>query len=130
MNRAEDWLKQAEDDLRAARDSAATAHHEWAAFQAQQCAEKAVKAVAQNLHGAVRGHSITAMLTQLGREIVVPDAVHQAAQELDQVYITSRYPNGFVSGSPADYFSTTTSQRLIASAESIFEFCRNYLSRP
>lgn len=35
MNRAADGLKQAERDLAAAEDSAATGHHEWAAFQAQ-----------------------------------------------------------------------------------------------
>jgi HEPN domain-containing protein len=126
VNRAIDWLKQAESDLEAARDSAATRHHEWAAFQAQQCGEKAVKAVVQHLHGAVRGHSITAILAQIDPEISVPDRVRQAAQELDQVYVTSRYPNGFVSGSPADYFSETTSRRLIESAESIFEFCRSH----
>jgi HEPN domain len=49
VNRAADWLKQAASDLQAARDSAHMGHHEWAAFQAQQCAEKAAKALAQFL---------------------------------------------------------------------------------
>jgi HEPN domain-containing protein len=56
VNRAADWLTQAGWDLQAAQDSAANGHHEWAAFQAQQCAEKAVRALVQSLHGAVRGH--------------------------------------------------------------------------
>ena len=64
MDRSADWLRQAELDLRAAEDLAATGHHEWAAFAAQQSAEKAVKALVESLHGSVRGHSITAILQQ------------------------------------------------------------------
>ena len=59
MDRSSDWLRQAELDLRAAEDLAATGHHEWAAFAAQQSAEKAVKALVESLHGSVRGHSIS-----------------------------------------------------------------------
>jgi HEPN domain-containing protein len=38
------WLRQAEADLKAARDSLAAQNEEWACYQAQQCAEKALKA--------------------------------------------------------------------------------------
>ena len=95
MNRAADWLGQAEDDLAAAEDSAITSHHEWAAFQAQQGAEKAVKALIQFLHGAVRGHAITEILQLLPPPIIVSPDLLDAARELDKIYVTSRYPNGF-----------------------------------
>ena len=39
----ERWLAQARWDLKAARDSAAAGNFEWACFQAQQAAEKALK---------------------------------------------------------------------------------------
>ncbi len=39
------WLAQARADLAAAEDSAATGHHEWACFQAQQAGEKALEAL-------------------------------------------------------------------------------------
>jgi HEPN domain-containing protein len=65
VNRAEDWLKQAHRDLAAARASASAGYHEWAAFQAQQCAEKAAKALVQSLHGSVGGHSVTDILSHL-----------------------------------------------------------------
>ena len=41
---AQPWLRQAEADLHAAEDSLTTCHYEWACFQAQQSAEKALKA--------------------------------------------------------------------------------------
>jgi|GEM_PF-2540861 len=79
MNRAADGLKQAERDLGAPEDSAATGHHEWAAFQPQQGAEKAVKALVQSLHGAVRGHSISEILRQLTGRVAVPPELIPAA---------------------------------------------------
>jgi HEPN domain-containing protein len=122
MDRSADWLRQAALDLQAAEDLAGTGHHEWAAFAAQQSAEKAVKALVESLHGAVRGHSITAILQQA---LDVPEKILNAARELDQVYLTARYPNGFASGAPADYFSEVTSERLLEHAQAILEFCRS-----
>jgi len=127
MNRSADWLKQAESDLAAASDSAATGHHEWAAFQAQQSAEKAVKALFQFLHGSVRGHGVTEMLRQLPPGIAAPTNLLDAARELDKVYVTARYPNGLASGTPADYFTGKTSQQLISHARTILEFCRSQI---
>jgi HEPN domain-containing protein len=127
MNRAADWLKQAGQDLSAAEDSAATGHHEWAAFQAQQGAEKAVKAFVQSLHGAVRGHSVSEMLRQITGRVAVPPELIPAALELDKVYVTSRYPNGFASGSPTDYFTEQSSRQLIRYGKDIFEFCRSQI---
>ncbi|MBZ5561781.1 MAG: HEPN domain-containing protein [Acidobacteriia bacterium] len=127
VNRAADWLGQAELDLKAAIDSAATGHHEWAAFQAQQCAEKAVEALVQSLHGSARGHSVFGFLTQVTNRIAIPEAVLQAAQKLDLVYMNSRYPNGFDRGKPADYFSAESSQELIGHARTVLEFCRSQI---
>ena len=97
MDRSADWLKQAQRDLSVAEAEASRGYHEWTAFAAQQSAEKAVKALAQSLHGAVRGHSITEILRHLPASVGVPQSFLTAAQELDKVYVTSRYPNGFAS---------------------------------
>jgi HEPN domain-containing protein len=127
MNRSADWLKQAENDLAAALDSADAGHHDWAAFQAQQSAEKAVKALLQFLHASVRGHAVMEMLKQLPATAAAPQGLLDGARELDKVYLTARYPNGFVSGVPADYFTAQTSQELIAHARAILEFCRSQI---
>jgi HEPN domain-containing protein len=129
VDRSPDWLKQADRDLQAAENSARAGYHEWAAFGAQQSAEKAVKALVQFLHGAERGHSITGILEQLPGSVGVTEAILDAARNLDQVYITARYPNGFAAGSPADYFSEKTSQRLLDYAKTILEFCRGKIPR-
>ena len=127
MNRAADWLKQAERDLQVAETDAAAGYHEWAAFAAQQGAKKAVKALVQSLHGAVRGYSVSEILRQLsaGAHTEVPESILKAAIELDKVYVTSRYPNGFTSGSPSDYFTEECSQELISYGQRILEFCRS-----
>ncbi len=127
MDRSADWLKQANSDLEAAAVSAASGHHEWAAFQAQQGAEKSVKALVQSLHGSVRGHAIVEILRLLPSSLIVPQDVIDAGSELDRVYFTSRYPNGFASGSPSDYFNQTSSQRLISYAKTVLEFCRSQI---
>jgi HEPN domain-containing protein len=51
VNRASDWLRQAERDLGFAETGAGAGYHEGAAFYAQQSGEKAVKALIQFLHG-------------------------------------------------------------------------------
>jgi HEPN domain-containing protein len=128
VDRSRHGLAQDERDVAAAETSAAAGFHEWAAFAAQQGAEKAVKALAQSEHGSPRSHSVTLMLRDLKERRAIPEPVIEAARQLDQVYVTSRYPNGFSSGTPADHFSAGTSLRLIAHARTIVEFCRSALS--
>jgi HEPN domain-containing protein len=125
MNRAADWLKQADRDLAAAQDSAKAGYHEWAAFQAQQCAEKAAKALVQSLHGSVRGHSVTDILSHLPVSVQAPQEILDSARELDKIYVTARYPNGFAAGAPADYFTERSSRELIEQASHVLEFCRS-----
>ncbi len=128
MNRAADWLRIAQRDLGLAEVAAASGYHEGAAFHAQQGAEKAVKALIQHLHGTVRGHAISEMLSQLPPSVVVPKALLKSAEELDKVYVTSRYPNAFSSGSPDQYFDEQASGTLISYARGILDFCRNRMA--
>ena len=128
MNPAADWLKQAERGLGFAETAIATKYYEWAAFGAQQSAEKAVKALVQSLHGSARGHSITEMLRQLPPTLQSPKEILIGAQALDRVYVTSRYPNGFASGSPSEYFSVEASRELVDYARTILDFCRSQIS--
>ncbi|CAG0995216.1 MAG: HEPN domain-containing protein [Candidatus Methanoperedens sp.] len=83
MRRHEDWLKQADSDLCAAEDSASSNHYEWACFQAQQAAEKALKALIISKGSESRIHSIKFLLTNLPLNISVSDQIQNAARELD-----------------------------------------------
>jgi HEPN domain-containing protein len=127
VNRAADWLKMAERDLGFAELGAASGYHEGAAFHAQQCAAKAAKALVQSLHGAARGHEITEILRQLPASVNLPAEILNAAQQLDKVYLTSRYPDEFTSGNPSDYFNEKDSRELIAYAKQILEWCRSQI---
>jgi HEPN domain-containing protein len=84
MRRHEDWLKQAESDLCAAEDSASSNHYEWACFQAQQAAEKAIKALIISKGIESRIHSIKFLLSNLPENISVSDQIQNAARELDK----------------------------------------------
>jgi HEPN domain-containing protein len=57
--RSQDWLRQAEADLRHARNSRDLHDYDWACFASHQAAEKAIKAVYQHLHMEAWGHVLT-----------------------------------------------------------------------
>ena len=122
-----DWMAQAERDLKVARDNCAQGYFEWSAFQSQQAAEKAVKALLRYHNVEVTGHTITALLQQAANYVAVSPDLLIAARELDRHYITPRYPNGFAAGYPAQYYDEPTAQRCIADAERILAFVRENL---
>jgi HEPN domain-containing protein len=45
----------------------------------------------------------------------------------DKFYIPTRYPNGFESGAPSEFYTSTEAQSAIDQAEAILEFCRNQI---
>ena len=127
-SRADDWWRQAERDLSHARHSLEAGDHEWACFAAQQAAEKAIKALYQRLHMEAWGHVVHRLLEALPPEHR-PDAILvDAGRRLDRFYIPARYPNGFASGAPGDFFTEADARSAIADAEAILEHCSHYLA--
>jgi HEPN domain-containing protein len=122
--RHEDWLAQAERDLEAARGSLATGHYEWCAFQAQQSAEKAIKALLFYFNREERIHSLVHLLREAKAFVRVPRELTKIAQELDRHYIQSRYPNGFPEGHPAEYYDLDLAKRCISYAEKFLHFVK------
>ena len=104
--------------------------HDWAAFSAQQAAEKAAKAVLNRLGAEAWGHSVVDLLDGLSDVIPVPDELLDAGRELDKAYITSRYPDALPSGAPRSLYIRSEAERLVGHAQRIVEFCEDYLSRP
>ena len=121
--RWKDWLAQAKRDLNHAVHACENEDFEWSCFSAQQGAEKAVKAVFLYLHGESWGHSVFALLKALGDRIKVSEQLIEAAKSLDKHYIPTRYPNGFDSGTPGDYYTQKDAQEAIKNAREIIEFC-------
>ena len=124
---AKRWLLQALRDLKAAEDSANTENYEWASFQAQQSAEKAVKALLYGFGIGAEGHSLVELLELLkdrgAEEVVV------YARELDRHYILSRHPSSYESGYPAMYYDKETAERAINYCEAIIDWVKLHLEK-
>ena len=129
LEEARRWLMQAKRDLEAARVSAANGLYEWACFQAQQAAEKAVKALLYALGRSPWGHSIVELMEYARRHVEVGEELMVAARELDRHYIPSRYPNAFESGYPGIYYDAPTAERAIRAAETIIGWVEEQLRR-
>ena len=56
--RADDWLRQAQRDLKHSPNALKDCDFEWSCFAAQQTAEKGRKAVYQAINMDAKGHSI------------------------------------------------------------------------
>ena len=121
-------MEQAERDLERAKLDVEHGFYEWACFTAQQSAEKAIKALGMKIGIDLWGHSLTAMLEALERKVNVPESVERLAKLLDKYYIPTRYPNGFASGKPADYFTLDEAQEAVDAAGEILRFCKSNLS--
>lgn len=128
MARADDWLKQANKDIKHAEESIKIEHFEWSVLAAQQGAEKSVKALIFEIGGDPWGHSILKFLKKLPNKFKMEEDIINAAKNLDKHYITSRYPNGFASGAPKDYYIKKDAEEALSNAKKIFKYCEDQIS--
>lgn len=128
--RSADWLAQAHRDLEVARHDLQGGFYEWACFVSEQAAEKALKGVFQSRNLEARGHSLTRLLEGLQLEEAPPAGVTRAATVLDRYYIQPRYPNGFDSGAPFEYYQQRDAAEAINYAETVLRFRDSLVPRP
>ena len=132
MNRWKDWYDQGKRDYERALIDVQYRYYEWACFTLQQSAEKVIKALGLARGLTLWGHSLTEMLKWIEQEtgIEVPAAILDQARRLDLYYIPPRYPNGFASGKPADYFTEAQAREALDAADQIIRFCERHLPGP
>ena len=133
MNRASDWFKQAEADLRLAEISAANGHHEWACFASHQAAEKALKALHLQHGQQAWGHGLGRSLQDLpaAQRSSLVGAVadlQDRLRVLDALYVPTRYPDSLPEGAPTDHFGRLQSQDAISHASALIEAIRDALA--
>jgi len=117
-------MAQAKRDLEHAAKDVVDAYYEHACFEAQQAAEKAVKAVFHRHHADAWGHRVAVLLQALSAFTQAPDdALVDDAKILDQLYVPTRYPNGFESGAPKDFFTREQADDAVRRAERIIRWC-------
>lgn len=135
MQRREDWrgwLEQAQEDLRSAQHLVETDFRYLACFQAQQAAEKALKA----------------LLYYQGEELVIGPSVEQLCQKastylpeikercedwgyLDNFYVPTRYPNALPPGTiPARVYDERAAQLAVGLASEVLDFVRQRVGGP
>lgn len=125
-NRAADWFAQAERDLEQARDCQRAERHEWACFAAQQCAEKAVKALHLAKGQEAWGHVIARLLAEL--PVPVEEDLIDKAKVLDNFYVATRYANGHPEGPPFEHYGVLQSTDAINYASEIVTFVRSQMA--
>lgn len=121
QSEAKRWLAQSKADLRAAKVSRDNACNEWACFQAQQAAEKAVKGLWYHVGADPWGHSLIKLIQAFpdeGLRVQLLTFLPIGAQ-LDKFYIPTRYPNGLPEVIPADAYTSAEASAAIAGAEAI-----------
>jgi HEPN domain-containing protein len=119
------WLEQAEYDLATAEWDYKGERWPAVCFNAQQAAEKAVKAY---LYAAgeriVLGHSVVELLEQAGRKNPEFLTLVQAAKILDRYYVPTRYPNGLPGGIGADVYGKEDADQALELAKTVVDFVK------
>ena len=124
------WLKQAKHDLKTAKSTAKEKAHDWACFLSQQAAEKALKSYLYlQGHRAVLGHSVMMLLQRCATHHPSFQLIEDV-KRLDEVYITSRYPNGLQEGTPEEFFKGSDSKECIKLAEKTIRTVERLCGKP
>ncbi len=123
------WLKQAEADIKAAKDSLEDHNYEWSCFQSQQCGEKALKAyLYEKGYTSIMTHSLKELVRECSKLHESFNALMNDARTLDMFYIPTRYPNG-LSGdlAPTEFYEKEDAEKCINSAQLILTAVKNLL---
>ena len=124
-HRASLWLRQAQDDLRAARLLQEGGQAAQACFLAQQVGEKAIKALLAADDRDLRSHSLKALLQEL-------DQAHaqrwqRQARVLDKLYAPTRYPDALGDELPAEGFGPEDGASALQAAEELLDWASDQL---
>ncbi|MBS3934230.1 MAG: HEPN domain-containing protein [Truepera sp.] len=124
------WLRQAQDDLEAARALEAASKYAQAAFFAQQTGEKALKAVWLLQDADPWGHSLGRLVREMPEGAKERFAsLLEAALALDKLYIPTRYPDALAELTPAEVYTQGEAGAALAQAEVILKAAEGWLNR-
>jgi len=128
---AERWLRQAEADLKACKDSLKNSNFEWSCFQAQQSAEKALKSYLYNLgYTSIITHSIKILVRECAKRQGDFLKLEKISRVLDTYYIPTRYPNGLDKDiAPADYYDKGDADKCLRFATSILKTVKELIQK-
>ena len=124
-HRARLWIRQTEDDLRAARLLQEAGQSAQACFLSQQVGEKAIKALLAAEDRDLRSHSLTALLRTLDEELAL--RWQRQARVLDKLYAPTRYPDALGDELPADVFGPEDGAAALQAAGELLDWAAHQL---
>jgi HEPN domain-containing protein len=124
MKEADNWLRQAEDDLEKSKDNFEDSHFDGAAFFAQQTAEKALKALLiKKTRAFPKIHDVVA----LSRMADAPDNIIESCKVIAPYYTETRYPD-LSEKIPAEAFSKEEVNEVIQLAGEVLKWAKKSLT--
>lgn len=119
----ENWWKQAEADLKSAKNSLNSGDYYASVFWCQQAIEKSFKALYINkLRENPKGHSIIYFAQKLN----VPKDMLSGIRELNPEYLITRYPD-IAAGIPAEMYDKEINIRHYQTAERVLKWIKNQI---
>jgi len=117
------WLQTAREDFQAAQTLEKERLFSHACYMAQQCAEKAVKALWFYNDADPWGHSIQKLIMQFPKQNFIPDSETwlENGALLDKYYIPTRYPNGLPDLTPGQSYTAKDARQAIKKAAFFLE---------
>ena len=91
---------------------------------------KSLKAVLLRRGADAWGYTVTAPLGLVATAEQAEEALIICAKSLDKHYNLTRYPNGFDTGAPVDFYTKKDSEDSIRCAETIITFARSQNEQP
>jgi len=124
-----DWIKEAELNLKHAKNSLELGFYNWACCSSKECAEKAVKAVYQKLNIDQAGDSVSNLLLEISRKFRVNKKYIEYAYELDKIFIPAKNLDIQPSHLAKDKYTEEEARIMISYAEEILNLCKNLLNK-
>jgi HEPN domain-containing protein len=119
------WFRQAEADLRSAKNSKGCGDYYMSVFASQQAAEKALKSLCLfKLKEFPKGHSII----YLAQKLKVPKNMLSGIRDLNPEYLSTRYPD-MAAGIPAELYDDQIAARHFETAEEVVEWVRGQIQK-
>jgi HEPN domain-containing protein len=121
-------MNQARRDLNTARGLPEHGSFGRSCFAAQQAAEKAAKAVIQELNAVAWIRSVHGPLSILAKGVEVDKGFLDSAKAIDKYYISTGYPNSLDSGSPYGCFTGEDGESATVCGRRIAGFCEGIMA--
>ncbi len=121
---AEDWWRQAQEDLKTALLNLGISRYYASVFFSQQAGEKALKAlyIAKKRMLPAKRHN----MVQLSKAMKAPSSIVEAALELNPEYLVTRYPDA-AGGIPEQMYNRNLALMHLRAAKRILKWVKSHL---